>query len=242
MNNFQIETAQNVSISQNVAGLGSRILAYVIDTLVIVAYVILCVLGIDSLSLTMADQWVYMLIIGLPPFLYYLLLETFWDGKTLGKAALKIKVIKIDGTQARFSDYLIRWLFRIVDISISSGMIALFSIAVSGKGQRLGDIAARTAVISEKQYTSLKDVILIELEKNYQPVYPQVTVFTDKDIRTIKKLYTKAVTRKNLDQELLEKLSLKMQNIMQIELDKATNKQQFITTVLKDYNHYTQEF
>ena len=69
MDNFQIETAQNVSINQNIANLGDRVLAYIVDVLVMIAYMILTSVLLGFLSLGMREQWVYMLIVGLPPFL-----------------------------------------------------------------------------------------------------------------------------------------------------------------------------
>ena len=103
MDNFQIETAQNVSIYQNVASIGDRILAYLIDGVILIAYWILSLFliaqfGLDSQS--MGDIWAYYLVLGLPIFLYYILFETFWDGKTPGKAAMKIRVVKLDGSCA----------------------------------------------------------------------------------------------------------------------------------------------
>src|SRR5690606_41989819 len=84
MDNFQIETAQNIGIIQNVAGIGDRILAFIIDVMIIVAYVILVSLGMAGLGLEGGEQWVYYLIIGLPVFLYYLVWDTFNKGHTPG--------------------------------------------------------------------------------------------------------------------------------------------------------------
>ncbi|WP_304156596.1 RDD family protein, partial [Mesonia mobilis] len=98
MDNFQIETAQNVSINQNIANLGDRVLAYIVDVLVMIAYMILTSVLLGFLSLGMREQWVYMLIVGLPPFLYPMLSETFWNGQTVGKALLRIRVVKLDGS------------------------------------------------------------------------------------------------------------------------------------------------
>ena len=158
MDNFQIETAQNVSIYQNVAGIGDRILAYLIDALIIFAYWILTLLLLALLDLDTtdpADIWAFFLILGLPSFLYPLLFETFWDGRTPGKSAMKLKVVKLDGSKPGFGSYFVRWIMRIVDISLTSGGVAIVAILISDKGQRLGDLAAGTTVISQKKKTNL---------------------------------------------------------------------------------------
>jgi len=177
MDNFQIETAQNVSIQQNIANLGDRVLAYVVDVLVIIAYIILTAFLLGSISLGSENTWVFMLVIGLPPFLYFLICETFWNGQSIGKALLRIRVVKLDGSKAAFSNYAVRWLLGIVELSMTSGAVALVTYLLNGKGQRLGDIAAKTTVISEKQRVFLHNTLNVEIPEDYMPEYPQVTVF-----------------------------------------------------------------
>ena len=195
MDNFQIETAQNVSIYQNVASIGDRILAYIVDLLIIIAYWVVSIFiiaqfGLDSQA--MGDIWAYYLVLGLPIFLYYILFETFWDGKTPGKAVMKIRVVKLDGSKPGFGSYFVRWLMRIIDIAGSSGGIAVVSILMSEKGQRLGDMAAGTTVITEKKRARLSDSLIVDIPENYIPTYPQVTVFNDKDVQLIKTLFKDA--------------------------------------------------
>ena len=50
-----------------------------------------------------------------PVMIYSVTLESIFEGQTIGKKLVKIKVVKIDGYQASFGDYLIRWLFRIIE-------------------------------------------------------------------------------------------------------------------------------
>ncbi len=110
MEEFQIETAQNVGIHQNVANLGERLLAYIIDSLVIFAYTIAVIMLLISLDLDFEDLWALYLLVTLPAFLYYVLLETFWNGQTVGKHAMKIRVVKIDGSKPAFANYFVRWI------------------------------------------------------------------------------------------------------------------------------------
>ncbi|MCW9037318.1 RDD family protein [Altibacter sp.] len=237
MDNFQIETAQNVNISQNVAGVGERILAYLIDSVLIVIYVVGVLIVLDAISY-LDDDAIFLLFmsLGLPIFLYHLLWETFWNGRSPGKAAMKIRVVKLDGSKPAFSNYFIRWLLRLIDVSISSGAVATVTILLNGKGQRLGDIAATTTVITEKKTVHFSETLLMDLPDDYTPKYPQVTVFTDPEIQTIKNVLLKA--RFNGNKEVILKLSDKVASVMEVTTDEEPVA--FIDRVIKDYNYYTQ--
>ena len=240
MDNFQIETAQNVSIYQNVAGIGERILAFLIDALVLFAYWILAMILIAALDLDMNGDWEiisFVMVIGLPVFLYHLLFETFWDGRSLGKSAMKLRVVKLDGSKPGFGSYFVRWIMRIVDISLTTGAVATVTILLNEKGQRLGDMAAGTTVISEKKNARISDTLLVEIEEDYIPTYPQVTVFTDKDMQRIKTVYTDA--KKQANHNVIVKLATKMQDMMSISPEEKPI--EFVNKVITDYNYYTQQ-
>jgi uncharacterized RDD family membrane protein YckC len=237
MEQFQIETAQNVSISQNTAHLGDRMLAFLIDTFIIIAYYILIIIILVSLDMDMGDSWAIYLLLSLPAFLYYLLLETFTNGRTIGKVAMKIRVVKLDGSNPNFGNYFVRWIMRIVDITLSSGGVAVLTFLIRGQGQRVGDIAAGTTVISEKKRVSLRDTLLQDLPIDYIPRFPQVTVFSDNEMQTIKNLYTDAM--QSGDHNVIVNLSTKIKEVAQISTDLMAI--EFVDLVIKDYNYYTQK-
>ncbi|MFS4467676.1 RDD family protein [Maribacter sp. 2210JD10-5] len=237
MEQFQIETAQNISIDQNTAHLGDRMLAYIIDSLVIVIYYVLMIWLLLALDVEPGDQWAIYMVVGLPAFLYYVLLETFMDGKTIGKNLMQLRVVKIDGTKPNFASYFVRWILRILDVSLSSGGVAVLTILIRGKGQRVGDIAAGTTVISEKKRVFLKDTLLRELPDDYSPVFPQVTVFKDREMQTIKDLYDGA--KRNGNHNVILSLSDRIQKVMDISTDLQPI--DFVDIVIKDYNYYTQQ-
>ena len=143
MDNFQIETAQNVNILQNVAGVGERILAYLIDAVIMFIYVLVLIIVFTNVNMMDDHYFIVGLTVGLPLFLYHLLWETLWNGQSPGKAVMKLRVVKTDGSKPAFSNYLLRWLLRIIDITSTSGALALVTILLNGKGQRVGDIADR---------------------------------------------------------------------------------------------------
>ncbi len=237
MDNFQIETAQNISITQNVAGIGERILAYLIDGLVMLSYILFVSYLLGLMELPAGSQWVYILIIGLPVFLYFLIWETTWNGQSPGKAALNLRVVKLDGTKPAFSSYLIRWLLRIIDITMSSGSVAVVTILLNGKGQRLGDLAAGTTVITEKHRVGIEQTLMVDLPEDYQPKYPQVTVLSDRDVQEIKKLFRESV--RNSQYRVIQSLSNRLSELLDVTPEE--NPQEFIKKVIKDYNYFTGE-
>ncbi|WP_431199245.1 RDD family protein [Mucilaginibacter sp. P25] len=68
---------------------------------------------------------------------YDLVAEVFFNGQTIGKYAVKIKVVSINGSRPSFGQFLLRWVFRLVDFGITFGIGALISVAVSEKNNAL---------------------------------------------------------------------------------------------------------
>lgn len=177
-------------------------------------------------------------IITLPVHIYTLVLESIMEGQTVGKKLMKIKVVKIDGYQAGFGDYLMRWIFRLVDIYTNSGIVAILSMIISKNHQRLGDIATGTAVISLKNNVNISHTILEQLKEDYVPTFPQVILLSDNDVRIIKENFQKAVRAD--DRQIINRLTLKIVEILKLDPDSIKlTQRQFISIVIKDYNFYT---
>ncbi|MCP5061968.1 MAG: RDD family protein [Ignavibacteriae bacterium] len=242
---LQINTTQNVNINFTAASVGERILAYGIDWIIKIAYIIVTyqlmfkLFKLDEVLEGM-DRWseiaIY-LIFYLPVIFYTLIFETLLDGQTLGKRIMKIKVVKIDGYQASLADYVVRWFFRIVDLNMMTGVVALIAIVTSNKNQRLGDMTAGTAVIALKDKVNISHTILEELKEDYKPVYPTVIKLSDNDARIIKDTFLTAKSSK--DYATLIKLREKIIEVTEIK-EQYGSDILFIDTVLKDYNYYTQ--
>lgn len=245
MSELTINTTQNVNINFQAASAGERILAYVVDLLVKTAYwlvlfFILFYLLKFSEFVTTLDPWTVMAIyavLSLPTVFYSLYMEVLFEGQTIGKRVLKIKVVKIDGYQASFGDYMIRWVFRAIDISSNSGIIGLIAIVSSEKKQRLGDMAAGTAVITLKNNVTINSTILEDIGEAYVPVYPLVIKLSDNDVRIIKETLHNAIARK--DTEVIIRLRDKIEAVTGIK-NQSGSSEDFIKTVIKDYNYYTQ--
>lgn len=245
MSQIAINTSQNVNINFNIASVGERMLAFIIDLLIKVLYAVIAFYVFFNFFdlgylLNGLDQWSQMAIyiaITFPIYIYPVVLESLMEGQTPGKKLMKIRVVKIDGYQASFGDYLIRWMFRLIDTSFA-GVVGLISMIVSKNNQRLGDIASGTAVISLKNTINISHTILENIHEGYIPSFPQVIALSDNDMRIIKDNYTKALRVD--DRQVINKLSDKIKGILKLEVDATKmTERQFINVVIKDYNYYT---
>jgi uncharacterized RDD family membrane protein YckC len=245
MSELTINTTQNVKINFQAASVGERILAYFVDLLikgsylVVIGYFVFNKMGLGD-AISKMDQWsaIAIVVLFLFPYMFYsLVLESILEGQTIGKRLIRIKVVKIDGYQASFPDYLLRWLFRIIDISISSGIIGVVSTIINEKNQRLGDVSAGTAVITLKNKFTINSTILEDIGEAYVPVYPLVIKLSDNDVRIIKETLNTAIAKS--DFEMISKLKDKVEKVTGIK-NQSGKSEDFLKTVIKDYNFYTQ--
>ena len=245
MAQIDINTSQNVNLSFTVANLGERLLAFIIDTIIkvilgfILAYILFKFLRLDNF-IKGWDQFSIMgfyAIISSPFILYPLIFESLMEGQTPGKKVFKIKVVKVDGFQASFSDYLIRWIFRLIDFGFFF-IPGLISMTVNKYNLRLGDIASGTAVISLKNDINISHTILEKIDSDYIPTFPQVISLTDNDVRIIKENFVKA--RNGQDRQIITKLANKILETLKLSRDEIPlTESKFIDTIIKDYNFYT---
>ncbi len=229
--NISVPTSQNVTIEYEVAGIGTRIGAFLLDILVLIAW-LLTVYLILGYGLNLISDSI-MLIFFLPVFFYPLLCELFLDGQTIGKKLNKIRVVKLDGTQPGIGSYLLRWILWPIDILISSGAVAVTTILINGQGQRLGDMAAGTTVISLKPRSSLADTIFTAVDEDYIPRFPQVANLSDRDMMLIKDVLDQS--RRDRNPQLLTALATRVRTILDVDPTPLTPLE-FVRTVVKDYN------
>ncbi|HYF02089.1 MAG TPA: RDD family protein [Patescibacteria group bacterium] len=233
MEHIQIQTAQNVALEYETASVGDRILAVLVDYVILATYLtsaLSAAFKFDAFTTTLV------VIVMIPFLLYEFITETLLNGQTPGKRLLKIKVIKTDGSQPTIGDYFLRWLLRLVDVSISNGAVAVITILINGKGQRLGDLAAGTTVIKLKPRVTLQDTLFKKVEDTYVPTFPQVVNLTDRDVTVLKEV----IELNRREREALPALlaiDKRLREVMNVQSE--MNPFQFTTTVLKDYNYYT---
>jgi uncharacterized RDD family membrane protein YckC len=238
MNKLEINTAQNVKIEYNLASLGSRMIAFAIDYFIIVCYYFFCFFLLDSINMNAGDPYLFygvMMALTLPAFFYTLITETAFGGQTVGKKIMKIKVVKLDGSRANFYQYLSRWSLSIVDIWMTMGGVAITSIVLSKNGQRIGDIAGETSVISLKPTLKLSDTIYEETFDNHPILFPQVIKLSDKDANSVKEIYQTAFDRRDVG--ILTALVQRLEKVMEVKHPEKMTPNDFVLQVMKD--HYS---
>ncbi|MDR9418912.1 RDD family protein [Gracilimonas sp.] len=239
-----IETSQHVKLSYEPAGVGERILAFFLDGFFIGVYYLVGVwiwgyvneIGGTDPSVLGSSMWGFYAFIVLPMMLYHLVSETVSNGYSLGKKIVGIRVVKTDGTRATLSGYLVRWLFRLIEITMTSGVVAFIAIIMNGKGQRIGDILGKTCVIKERKKVNLDNTLFAEVADAYEPVFPQVAELDDNDIRIIKEVLD---SRPHYEYDnwilMLQKTRKKIEERLSIQ-DHEMRADDFLKTVIKDYN------
>jgi uncharacterized RDD family membrane protein YckC len=140
-------------LTYRLAALGSRILAHILDLMILMG-VLYAVVMITS-AVFYRDQMIagtiaaVAMIVG--SFLYFILLEGIWNGQTLGKKAMNLRVRMADGTPVTFTGALGRNLMRPADFFPGLYFVGMLAIFSSPRSQRLGDIIAGTVVVHEKR-------------------------------------------------------------------------------------------
>jgi len=244
MSNLYITTTQNVKLFFTPASVGERILAYGADLLIKIAYTVVAYILVSQIfnlkDLPVNNNVLLIAIVGLlalPLIFYTLATETLMEGQTPGKKLMKIKVVKIDGYQAGFFDFLIRWIFIMVDINMGFAP-GLITMIITKHTQRLGDLAAGTAVITEKSKYNISHTILMDVDEKYIPFFAQnqILLFSDNDMRIIKENAEIAFHQNNM--ELLTHLVRKIESVMNIR-NPFKSERELLETLQKDYNYYT---
>ncbi len=235
MAEININTTQNVTLSYEVAGLGERILAYIIDSFIVWAYVIAAWLLLFQTDFVNTDYgWVIIPIGLIPAFCYHLVSEIFFNGQSIGKKQVKIKVVKLDGSKPTIVGFILRWVLRPVDLGIY-GVVAILCIALGGKGQRLGDMVAGTTVIKTNRknsfYKNPMDVVK-ELE-GYEVIYQEAINLNDRDIQIMKEALK--VYRDSGNVAPVEATARKAEEILNVRSNQPAVK--FLNTLIKDYNY-----
>ncbi|MCQ3936974.1 MAG: RDD family protein [Chloroflexi bacterium] len=165
---LKIDTPENVTFDYDIAGIGSRFLAALIDTaLIVIVQVILfggviLVISLPQVEMTGAvASWLFA-IAGLVSFVflwgYYIFFEILWNGQTPGKRQIGLRVIRVDGTPVSASEVIIRNLVRIIDFLPSAYGIGVVTMFINPNSRRVGDLAAGTIVVHDRAVKNLSDL------------------------------------------------------------------------------------
>lgn len=165
--------------------------------------------------------------------------EMIGQGQSIGKKAVGLKIVKINGDKLTFYDYFSRWSMRLMDIYFSVGAIAVLLIGSNNKAQRIGDILADTTVIKIKgDYDfSLSEILKLNQKRkeSYEFQFPLAYRLSDNDVIVLKSLLYRLDVYNNI--EHIKALDMAVERLKEIlELTEAPkNKKGFISKVISEY-------
>ena len=146
-------TGEAVQLEMRLAKLASRGLAIALDILVQLSLLVVGVVVLSGTALFVDDAlataiglvFYVLVILGYP-----VAFETFTRGRSLGKMAMGLRVVREDGGPERFRHAFVRGLLGVVEIWLTFGTVALIASLASAKGRRIGDYLAGTVVVHER--------------------------------------------------------------------------------------------
>ncbi|MEW5827663.1 MAG: RDD family protein [Chloroflexota bacterium] len=198
---LKIDTPENVTFDYDVAGIGSRFLAALIDTsliglgqvIVFGALFLLLNNELDSALGSIAVSWI-IASLGLVSFVflwgYYIGFELFWNGQSPGKRWVGLRVIRVDGTPITLTESAIRNLVRLIDLLPMAYGVGVVTMFINSNSRRVGDLAAGTVVVYDRRETGLGDLA---------PVNPGVWAATISPAKLPEEFPLEKLTRHEVD-------------------------------------------
>jgi hypothetical protein len=192
--------------------------------------------------------------------IYHVVLEITMNGQSFGKKIMNLRVVNEYGGRPSISQFIIRWLLRVSDVwivflifiiasnpdpgqnlEVTFIIVAALSFLItdivlvisSKKGQRIGDILAKTILIRSNTKGNIADTVFIAVADNYVPSFPQIMQLSDKDINAIKGILETA--RKRNDFNIAAGASEKIK--AHLKIDSSMPPFDFLDILLKDYNY-----
>lgn len=238
MKSIELQTTQNVLINYELASLRDRIIAFVIDITALGTAVILLSMALMYAGSALPSViTVGLVFIGLVITFYTLLFEAMNKGQTLGKMAMRIQVVRLDSEQAVVTDYLLRWVFRLLDVWFSFGAFAVVLISSSPRAQRLGDLVSNTVVVraTPRMSVVLADVLRIDTAAEHTPVYPAVRQFREHDMLLIKQVLDRLHRHGNqAHREAMREAAVHTAQLLDLP-EAPSDHEAFLRTLIKDY-------
>lgn len=264
---FTVTTPFNIDLEFSLAAFYKRMLAWLIDLLIILLYCyimlffvygsLLNIRGVGAETKSMLSLVLELFTIVLPVMFYHLLFEIFMNGKSPGKYFLGIKVINMEGASATLSQLLLRWIvclpnYLLIGVIYIYEPVYLFSfamvlgilslpdvicIAVSKHSQRLGDLAAGTVVVDTKYKMDIQETIFIEMEGS--GYQPVFPEVLKLTDRDINGIRNLLNGKTNSDTEnYMLRVAYRIEEVLNIKMNGEPLF--FLQTLLKDYNYLTQ--
>jgi uncharacterized RDD family membrane protein YckC len=197
------------------------------------------------------------IIFNLPLFIYHPICEITMNGQSIGKKIMGLQVVNENGGRPSISQFLIRWLIRTADLMVVIIILVNVSVLMSRellgaligsilllitdvilvistpRGQRLGDILAKTILIRTQSRGSIEDTVFVAVADNYTPTFPEIMQLSDRDINAIKRILETARKKGDFNMALAacEKIS------SHLKINTSLSPFDFLEVLLKDYNY-----
>ncbi len=258
MAGVSINTVFNINLDFELASFPLRLLAYIIDFGIMVAYIFgmqYVLVGNKSEHIVSAEglMGLSILLVSFPMLMYPLICEVLMNGQSIGKKILQIRVVSLSGDEPTLGQYILRWMTRFFEwpflfgfvfmtgtgaigyafITMFFGIGVFIIINVNARSQRLGDMLAGTVVVRTQPTLGIKDTIFQHVDTNYTVTYPQVMRLSDIDINTIRNVIAEG--RKKYKLPLYERVAYKIVDVLEINNYKEPF--EFLQTLLADYNY-----
>jgi uncharacterized RDD family membrane protein YckC len=233
-----ITNSQFIRLRLVPASVAQRIFARIIDC-IIVSFASSTLMGVTAILSSITNDYVTysVIFLNLLPFLYPLIAEVFWNGQTLGKSFMKIRVIMADGNALTTSAAIVRFLLFFVDAYFF--LIGLIFMFTNKSHQRIGDMAGGCIDISEEDFAKYNTVVkeMSFTEGDYTPTFEFAKDMTWGQISFINN------TLHKFDSNYISNI-----NILAHTIKKKYNVENttmwpnaFLKTIIRDYNYYNRE-
>lgn len=250
---IQIATPFNIDIEFETAAFNKRMLAYFIDFILLILYMFsILYLLYGGFKVGEGSKGLVLIVLVIPTLFYTAASEILFNGQTIGKKIVQIKVISLNGIETTPGQFLLRWFMRFYEWGFIiftlfwsngfTGLIWLFIggitsiliIGLSPKGQRLGDIVAGTVVVKTTSNLTVNDTIFVNVaETNFKVKFPEVMRLSDRDINTIKNVLNQ--TAKTNQYDMCNRVAVKVQGVLQVSSDMYAI--DFLEKIMEDYNY-----
>lgn len=180
---LEVRTPESIAFNYELAGLGSRFLALIVDQAIQIVTLVAIFVGIFMAAARMAPRQtlpaedlklgeslaiaLLVIIVFIVLFGYFIVFEAVWNGQTPGKKLLGIRVVRDGGYPIDFGASLIRNLIRVGEQLLGYYILAAISAVISPENKRLGDLAAGTIVVRDARLTTPRNLT----ERRDEPVY-----------------------------------------------------------------------
>lgn len=250
---YIIDTPENITFAYDVAGIGSRFLAAIIDTFLIILLEVALWLviyfvgqvtgasgGFESVLLAVASVLSFLFLWG-----YYIVAEMLSNGQSPGKRLIGLRVVRTGGRPITFVASATRNLIRIIDFLPGFYGIGVVVMFADGRSRRLGDLAAGTLVVKEQHTVTLESLVAPvnsappppPLPPGVQPAaatLPNVQLITAQDFDLVQEFLQR---RASLSRESRARLGLQLADALRarLGLPSSGDPELFLEHVAREY-------